>query len=169
MPTRFEDFAETLPPRERDALYATVPMLIARIGGADGSFDGAEMMAGVDELIAAHDTLGRAFRHSPAAEEAFARITEMAANPDPLEFHGHLMLVRDALRAMPDELAGEFRAFVLRLALHLAGASGSFLGITDPIDDDERAALARVVRALEIPVDDRLGRYLGLVAEPEER
>lgn len=168
MPTRFEEFAETLPDSQRDALYATVPMLIARIGGADGDFDGAEMVAAVDGLITAHDSLGRSFRHAPAAEEAFARIAELAAKPDPLEFHGHLMRVRDALRAMPPELADGFRAIVLRVALHVAGASGSFLGITDPISDDERAALVRVIRTLEIPVDDRLGRHLGIVTESEE-
>lgn len=168
MTTRFEAFAETLSERERDALLATVPMLIARIVGADGAFDAAEMDAAVDELIAGAETLGPAFRRSDAAEAAFARIGEMVEHPDRLEFHGHLMVLRDAVRAMPEDMAREFRAFVLRLSLHLAGASGSFLGLGNPINDDERAAIARIVHALEIPIEDaRVAKLLGLAA-PEE-
>lgn len=167
MTTRFEQFAETLPERERDALLATVPMLIARIVGADGTFDAAEMDAAVDELIAGSEVLGPAFRRSEAAEAAFARIGEMVEHPDRLEFHGHLMLLRDAVNKMPDDMAQAFRAFVLHLALHLAGASGSFLGLGNPINDDERAAITRIVRALEIPVENpRIARLLGL--QPEE-
>jgi hypothetical protein len=90
-----------------------------------------------------------------AAEEAFARIPEMVRAPDKLEFHGHLMRLRDIVRGMPDDLAGEFRAFVLHLGLHIARASGSFLGLGDPINEDERLVLTRIVHALDIPVSDR--------------
>lgn len=155
MTTRFEKFAEGLSDRERETLFATVPVLIAWIGGADGVFDGAELDAAIDELIAGSNVLGPAFRHSMSAEEAFAQIPEMVRAPDKLEFHGHLMRLRDIVRAMPDELAEDFRAFVLHLALHIARASGSFLGFGDPINDDERMVITRIVHALEIPVRDR--------------
>lgn len=169
MTTRFEAFAETLSDRERDALLATVPMLIARIAGADGTFDAAEMDAAVDELIAGAETLGPAFRRSAAAEEAFARIGEMVEHPDKLEFHGHLMLLRDVVHAMPDDMAAEFKRFVLHLALHLAGASGSYFGFGNPINDDERAAIVRIVHALEIPVDDpKAARLLGITPPEKE-
>lgn len=155
MTTRFEAFAAELDARERETLLSTVPVLIAWIGGADGVFDGAELDAAIDELIASSDHLGPAFRHSMAAEEAFARIPEMVRAPDKLEFHGHLMRLRDVVRQMPEDLAIEFRAFVLHLALHIARASGSFLGLGNPINEDERLVLLRIVNALEIPVRDR--------------
>jgi hypothetical protein len=59
------------------------------------------------------------------------------------------------VRLMPDDLAEEFRAFVLHLGLHIARASGSFLGLGDPINEDERLVLTRIVHALDISVRDR--------------
>lgn len=166
MTTHFERFAERLSDDERETLFATVPVLIAWVVGADGVFDRAELDAAIDELIAGNDQLGASFRHSVAAEDAFAKIPEMVRNPDRLEFHGHLMRVRDIVRLMPAALAEEFRAFVLRLVLHLARASGSFLGLGDPISDDERAVIVRIVHALEIPVlDSSLRVSLGLEVE----
>lgn len=163
MPTPFEHFSERLTERERETLFSTVPVLIAWIAGADGALDRRELAAAIDELIAGHDQLGASFRYSPPAEAAFARIADMIREPDRLEFHGHLMRVRDIVRLMPEALADEFRAFVLRLVLHLARASGSFLGFGDPISDEERAVITRIVHALEIPVrDESLRAALGL-------
>lgn len=170
MTTRFEQFADGLSERERETLFATVPVLIAWIGGADGVFDAAELDAAIDELIAGSTVLGDRFRHSMAAEEAFARIPEMVRAPDKLEFHGHLMRLRDIVREMPEDLAGEFRAFVLHLGLHIARASGSFLGLGDPINEDERLVLTRIVHALDIPVrDPRVRAALRLDGDDDDR
>jgi hypothetical protein len=165
MTTRFEDFADTLTDDARDTLYGTVPVLIAWIGGADGALDAAELDAAIDELIEGARILGPSFRRSASAEDAFARIPDMVRHPDRLEFHGHLVRLRDIVREMPADLAAEFRAFVLHLALHLARASGGFLGLGEPINEDERMVITRIVSALEIPVDDpRVRASLGLEA-----
>jgi len=79
----FDDFAAKLPEQERDVLYASVPLLIAVVVGADGTFDPLEIRKAADALIASVEELGHEFRHSEAAEQSFDRVATRANNGVP--------------------------------------------------------------------------------------
>lgn len=152
--TPLEEATNALPDDQRDALFGAVPTLIAAVAGADRVFDDAEMLAVVDELLASETELGASFRHSPAAEAAFDVLSKRAREGDKLELASALARIRPGLNALPTEHAETFRKFVKRMALHIASASGGFLGFGDPISEDEHAVLHRLVIALDLTLDD---------------
>lgn len=154
MTTPLEAATAALPEHHRDALFGAIPTLIAAVAGADREFDDAEMLAVVDELLASEVELGASFRRSPAAEAAFDLLSKRAREGDRLELASALARIRPALHELPDDEARVFRRFVKRMAVHIASASGSFLGFGDPISDDERAVLHRLVIALDLTLDD---------------
>ncbi|MCC6649244.1 MAG: hypothetical protein IT374_27200 [Polyangiaceae bacterium] len=166
MTTPLEAATAALPDHHRDALFGAIPTLIAAVAGADREFDDAEMLAVVDELLASERTLGAAFRHSPAAEAAFDALSRRAREGDRLELASALARIRPALAELPDELADLFRRFVKRMALHIASASGGFLGFGDPISDEERAVLHRLVIALDLPLEDAERASFGMAPPP---
>ena len=77
MPT-FAEFAKGLSEEDRDTLFASIPMIIAMLVGADGEFDAIEVGAAVDEMFAAGAVLGEEFHWSSSAQAAFERISPMA-------------------------------------------------------------------------------------------
>jgi len=157
-PTVFEAFAATLQGREREVFLGSVPFFLALVGGADGAYDLQEMDASAEVLLATVTVLGESFRRSPEAEAAFAAMRDWVNDPDKLEFHGRLMVLRDVLRSMPPGLADAYRDFVRDACLRVAIASGGWLR---RINDDERAVLRRVAMALEFSDDDPLRKALG--------
>lgn len=164
--TALEDAASALPDDQRDALFGAIPTLIAAVAGADREFDDQEMLAVVDELLASEVQLGASFRHSPAAEAAFDVLSKRAREGDKLELASALARIRPALNALPEEHADTFRNFVKRMAVHIASASGGFLGFGDPISEDEHAVLHRLVIALDLKLDDSERDAFGM-ARPE--
>ena len=168
MTTPLEAAAAALPDDQRDALLGASPTLIAAVAGADREFDDAEMLAVVDELLASETELGAAFRHSPAAEAAFDVLSKRAREGDKLELASALARIRPALAALPEAEAATFRAFVKKMAVHIASASGGFLGFGDPISEEEHAVLHRLVIALDLPLDDDEREIFGMAAPTED-
>jgi len=152
--TTFAEFGDTLTAEERDALFGSIPMIIAMVVGADGEFDAIEMDETIEVLFEAGKQLGEEFHWSEVAQESFDRLCEMARDPQTAGFHGRLLQLRDVLRQAPPELRARYHEFVLRMTLRLASASGGFLGFGRPISEEEKIALRKIVIALEIPVED---------------
>lgn len=152
--TTFAEFAETLTDEERDTLYASIPMIIAMVVGADGEFDAIEVGAAVDAMFEAGEKLGPEFHWSSSAQAAFERISPDARNPKDAGFHGRLLQLRDVVRQMPPELRKRYEGFVLEMAVRLAAASGGFLWFGRPISEEEKIALRRIVIALGINVEN---------------
>lgn len=159
MPT-FAEFAKGLSEEDRDTLFASIPMIIAMLVGADGEFDAIEVGAAVDEMFAAGAVLGEEFHWSSSAQAAFERISPMARNQREAGFHGYLLALRDVLRQMPTELREKYQDFVLGMAVRLAAASGGFLWFGRPISEEEKIMLRRIVIALEMNVQDEALREL---------
>lgn len=151
MPT-FAEFAETLSDEDRDTLFASIPMIVAMVVGADGELDELEIGQAVDEMFAAGEHLSTEFHWSASAQAAFERISPMARNPQEAGFHGRLLQLRDVLRQMPAELRERYHQFVLGMAVRLAAASGGFLWFGRPISDEEKIALRKIIIALGIEV-----------------
>ncbi|MBI2394758.1 MAG: hypothetical protein HYV09_34635 [Deltaproteobacteria bacterium] len=158
--TTFAEFAETLSDDDRDTLFASVPMIIALVVGADGEFDVIEVGAAVDEMFRAGDELGPDFHWSSSAQAAFERISPMARERQATNFHGRLLQLRDVLRQAPPDLRKRYHDFVLGMAVRLAAASGGFLWFGRPISEEETIALRRIVIALGIQVEDERLRAL---------
>jgi tellurite resistance protein len=150
--TTFAEFAETLSEEDRDTLFASVPMIIAMVVGADGEFDELEVGQAVDEMFAAGEQLSTEFHWSSSAQAAFERISPMARDPKEAGFHGRLLQLRDVLRQMPQELRDRYHEFVLGMAIRLAAASGGFLWFGRPISEEEKIALRKIIIALGIEV-----------------
>lgn len=159
MPT-FAEFAETLSDEERDTLFASIPMIIAMIVGADGEFDAIEVGAAVDEMFAAGAILGEEFHWSKYAQAAFERISPLARNQKEAGFHAYLLNLRDVLRKLPPELRSRYDEFVLGMAVRLAAASGGFLWFGRAISESEKIMLRRIVIALGLNVQDEALREL---------
>ncbi len=168
MTTALEAATAALPEEHRDALLGAVPTLIAAVAGADREFDDAEMLAVVDALIASEVELGGAFRRSPAAEAAFDSLSKRAREGDRLELASALARIRPALALLPDEPALVFRTFVKKMAVRIASASGSFFGFGDPISEEERAVLHRLVIALDLSLDDGERAAFGMQPASDE-
>lgn len=152
--TTFAEFAETLTDDERDTLYASIPMIIAMVVGADGEFDEIEVGAAVDAMFEAGEKLGPEFHWSSSAQAAFERISPMARDPKEAGFHGRLLSLRDVLRQMPAELRKRYEDFVVDMAVRLAAASGGFLWFGRPISEEEKIALRKIVIALGIKIEN---------------
>lgn len=152
--TTFAEFAETLNDEDRDTLFASIPMIIAMVVGADGEFDVIEVGAAVDAMFEAGEKLGTEFHWSSSAQAAFERISPMAREPGEAGFHGRLLQLRDVLRQMPPELRKRYEDFVLDMAVRLAAASGGFLWFGRPISEEEKIALRKIVIALGIRVEN---------------
>jgi len=152
--TTFAEFAETLSDEERDTLYASIPMIIAMVVGADGEFDAIEVGAAVDAMFDAGEKLGSEFHWSSSAQAAFERISPMARDPKEAGFHGRLLQLRDVLRQMPAELRKRYEDFVVDMAVRLAAASGGFLWFGRPISEEEKIALRKIVIALGIKIEN---------------
>lgn len=149
----FAEFAEPLAEDERDTLFASIPMIIAMVAGADGEFDELEVGAAVDAMFEAGETLGEEFHWSASAQAAFERISPMARNPGDAGFHGRLLQLRDVLRQMPADLRKKYNDFVLGMALKIAMASGGFLWFGRPISEAEKVALRKIIIALDIKIE----------------
>jgi hypothetical protein len=147
--TTFVEHASTLPPEDRDTLLGSIPLLIAVVVGADREFDEVEMGAAVDELLSTVTTLGDEFRHSEAAEREFDRLSARAREGEP-ELAGRLAELGRVVGELPVELRDRYRAFVKSMCLRLASASGGFFGFVDPISEDEKIMLHKIVAALGI-------------------
>ena len=147
--TPFREFTATLDPADQDVLHASIPLLIAMVVGADHEFDARERGAVVDELLAATHELGEEFRWSPAAQAEFDTLSKKAREGDP-DFAERLSELRRVVLLLPEELRERYREFVKGMCLRLAAASGGFLGFGDPISEDEKVVLRRVVSALGI-------------------
>ena len=156
----FAEFAQTLAEDERDTLFASIPMIIAMIVGADGEFDALEVGAAVEEMFAAGAVLGEEFHWSTSAQAAFERISPLAREQREAWFHPYLLRLRDVLRQMPPELRTRYDEFVLGMAVRLAAASGGFLWFGRPISESEKIMLRRVVIALGMNVQDEALREL---------
>lgn len=156
----FAEFAATLSDEERDTLFASIPMIIAMVVGADGEFDMIEVGAAVDEMFRAGEELGPEFHWSTSAQGAFERISPMARDRKEANFHGRLLQLRDVLRDAPPELRKRYHDFVLGMAVRLAAASGGFLWFGRPISEEELIALRKIVIALGIRVEDERLRAL---------
>ncbi len=152
--TTFAEFAETLSDDERDTLFASIPMIIAMVAGADGEFDEFEVGQAVDEMFEAGEKLGVEFHWSTSAQAAFERISPMARNPKEAGFHGRLLQLRDVLRKMEPDLRRRYEDFVLGMAVRVAAASGGFLWFGRPISEEEKIALRKIVIALGIHVEN---------------
>lgn len=156
--TTFAEFAETITEDERDTLFASIPMIIAMVVGADGEFDELEVGQAVDEMFEAGEKLGTEFHWSSSAQAAFERISPMARNPGEAGFHGRLLNLRDVLRKMPVDLRKQYEDFVLGMSLRLAAASGGFLWFGRPISEEEKIALRKIIIALGIKVENEMLR-----------
>lgn len=160
MMNTFAEFAQTLSDEERDTLFASIPMLIAMIVGADGEFDAIEVGAAVEEMFAAGAVLGEEFHWSSSAQHAFERISPLARDQKEAGFHGYLLALRDVIRQMPAEMRARYDEFVLGMAVRLAAASGGFLWFGRPISESEKIMLRRIVIALDMRVQDEALREL---------
>lgn len=146
----FAEFASRLDDDHRAAFLGSIPVLIAMVVGADRLFDELEMDAAVDALIAAEQTLGPEFRHSPEAQASFDRLSLNAREGDALFFAGQLARLGAVVRELSPELSERYRSFVHDMCLHLAEASGGFLWFGEAISDDEKVALHRIAAALGV-------------------
>jgi len=158
--TTFAEFAATLSEDERDTLFASIPMLIAMIVGADGEFDAIEVGAAVEEMFAAGAVLGEEFHWSTSAQAAFERISPLARDQKEAGFHAYLLRLRDVVRKMPPALRTRYDEFVLGMSVRLAAASGGFLWFGRPISESEKIMLRRIVIGLGMNVQDEALREL---------
>jgi hypothetical protein len=154
MSTEFEAFAITLPDDERDALLASIPMLIAMVAGADENFQQDELVAAVDSLLAAAEQLGEQFRYSPAAQQEFDTLARHVRGEVQRDDFGRLMLLRSAVRKMPPELRDRYLSFAGRVCVNIARADGSFLGFGNPISEAEALMIRKIVAAVGLLISE---------------
>ncbi|MBI5535362.1 MAG: TerB family tellurite resistance protein [Deltaproteobacteria bacterium] len=154
MGTDLEDFASTLPEDERNALLASIPMLIAMVAGADETFQDDELVAAVDSLLAASAQLGEQFRYSEAAQQEFDTLARHVRREVDRDDFRRLMHLRTAVHKMPQALREQYLAFASRVCIDIARADGSFLWFGNPISEAEAVVVRRIVAALGLPISD---------------
>ena len=154
MSTEFETFAASLPDDERDALLASIPMLIAMVAGADESFQQDEVVAAVDSLLAAAEQLGEQFRYSPAAQQEFDTLARHIRKEVDHDDFFRLMILRKAVLKMPAELRDKYLRFAGRVCVNIARAEGSFLGFGNPISEAEAVMIRRIVAAIGLLISE---------------
>lgn len=154
----FHQFADTLPEDERNALFASVPMLVAMVVGADGEFDDEEMLAVVDSLIAAAEVLGDEFRWTEPAKNEFDKICQTVREGGVENATARLMTLGQVVRKMPDDLRAKYQEFISAMCMHLAESSGGFLFFVDSVSEEEKIALRKIIAALGLKITDPLDR-----------
>jgi tellurite resistance protein len=154
----FFEFSKTLDDDQRDALFSSVPMLVAMVVGADGEFDDYEMEATVDALLAAAEVLGDEFRWSEAAKREFDHITKSVREGGVENATGRLSRLGQVVRLLPDDLRHRYQDFITAMVMHLAESSGGFLFFIDSVSEEEKIALRKIVVALGLKITDPLDR-----------
>lgn len=187
----FADFIARLSPEARTSLLSSIPMLIAAVVGADKVFSGPddlpedagplsilatmfglaseenEMSAAANALADASETLGKDFRTSTEAQAEFDRLAATARAGGPADFDDKLSYLGEIVTAMPPDLATVYRAFVARMCVSLAMASGGGL-FTNPISEVEAAVIRKIVSALGLQITDKVERLLLGMDDPDD-
>lgn len=191
-PPAFGEFIERLSPEARTALLSSIPMLIAAVVGADHEFTGPEeqaehtgplgllammfglsseeneMSAAATALSDASTELGEDFRTSPEAQQEFDHLAKTARAGGPEDFDEKLTFLGEIVAAMPPELSTPYRAFVAKMCVSLAMASGGGL-FTNPISDVEAAVIRKIITSLQLSITDKVERLLlGLEIEEDD-
>lgn len=187
----FVEFVARLSPEARTSLLSSIPMLIAAVVGADKVFSGPddfeegvgplgilaaffgldseenEMSAAANALSDATEVLGPEFRSSPEAQAEFDRLAATARAGGPEGFDDKLAYLGEIVAAMPPELSSTYRAFVAKMCVSLAMASGGGL-FTSPISAEEAAVIRKIVAALRLEITDKVERILLGMDDPDD-
>jgi hypothetical protein len=191
-PAAFSAFIDRLSPEARTSLLSSIPMLIAAVVGADRVFTGPdhvdentgplgllammfglsseenEMSAAATALSDASTELGEAFRRSPEAQPVFYHLAPPARAGGPENFDERLSYLGEIVSAMPPDLATQYRAFVAKMCVSLAMASGGGL-FTNPISEVEATVIRKIILNLQLTITDKVERLLlGLEVDEDD-
>lgn len=121
------------------------------VASADGKVDKEEIGAFAKGMSLSH------IYKNPLASELFESVTTDLATlltrykADGRNQIKHLMDVADILdRAVSQEIAEGFKRDLLTVAIHVANATGGFLGFGEKISKDEKGAIATMAVALRV-------------------